>query len=162
MQTRMLRRLPNGNYIAPHLLDFAVKEYEPETGKVLRTIKTDDRGKEKHDWPFTAIRLEKGNTLIGCTHGNRVIEVDQKGKIVWELTNDDLDQAMIDDACGIQRLPNGNTVISSYHTSGDQVKVFEVTREKQVVWKFSGLKHGFHHVQVLTTNGSELSDRKLR
>ena len=25
MQTRMLRMLPNGNYLAPHLLDFAVK-----------------------------------------------------------------------------------------------------------------------------------------
>ena len=81
MQTRMLRMLPNGNYIAPHLLDFAVKEYDPDTGKVLRSFPTDDRGRAKRDWPFTAIRLADGNTLIGCTNGNRIIEVDAKDAV---------------------------------------------------------------------------------
>ena len=153
MQTRMLRVLPNGNYIAPHLLDFAVKEYEPATGKVVNTFATDERGREKRDWPFTAIRLENGNTVIGCTNGNRVIEVDGDGKIVWSVTNDDLGENLIDDACGVQRLPNGNTVITSFHAKGDRVKLFEVTRDKKVVWRFSGLKAGFHHFQILTTNG---------
>lgn len=153
MQTRMLRVLPNGNYLVPHLLDFAVKEYDPESGKVLKVFPTDDRGREKRDWPFTAIRLENGNTLIGCTNGNRVIEVDGEGKIVWSVDNDDLGEALIDDACGIQRLPNGNTVISSYHASGDRVKLFEVTPDKKVVWRYSGMPAGFHHFQILTTNG---------
>lgn len=157
MQTRMLRVLPNGNYIAPHLLDFAVKEYEPATGKVVKSFATDDRGREKHDWPFTAIRLANGNTVIGCTNGNRVIEVDSDGKIVWQVDNDDLGEKLIDDACGIQRLPNGNTVIASYHAKGDNVKLLEVTRDKKLVWKYdgkkAGLKAGFHHFQILTTNG---------
>ena len=153
MQTRMLRMLPNGNYLVPHLLDFAVKEYEPATGHVVNVIPTDDRGREKRDWPFTAIRLENGNTLIGCTNGNRVIEVDGRGEIVWSVTNDDLGDNLIDDACGTQRLPNGNTVISSYHASGDRVKLFEVTPAKQVVWRYSGMNAGFHHFQILTTNG---------
>lgn len=156
MQTRMLRMLPNGNYIAPHLLDFAVKEYDPKTGKVLNTFPTDDRGREKRDWPFTAIRLDNGNTLIGCTNGNRVIEVDDQGAIVWSVDNEDLGEALIDDACGIQRLPNGNTVITSYHANGDRVKLLEVTREKKLVWKFNGLKSGLHHFQVLTTNGQPI------
>ena len=153
MQTRMLRVLPNGNYIAPHLLDFAVKEYEPASGKVVRTFPTDDRGREKRDWPFTAIRLADGNTLIGCTNGNRIIEVDGEGKIVWSVTNEDIGENLFDDACGAQRLPNGNTVITSYHASGNKVKLFEVTRDKKVVWKYSGMKAGFHHFQILTTNG---------
>ena len=153
MQVRMLRLLPNGNYIAPHLLDFAVKEYEPETGKVVRTIPTDDRGRAKRDWPFTAIRLENGNTLIGCTNGNRVIEVDENNKIVWSVTNEDLGQKIIADACGVQRLPNGNTVITSYHAKGKSIKLFEVTRDKKLVWSYSGMKAGFHNFQILTTNG---------
>lgn len=153
MQTRMLRVLPNGNYIAPHLLDFAVKEYEPKTGKVLRTIATDDRGRDKRDWPFTAIRFENGNTLIGCTNGNRIIEVDGEGKIVWQCSNDDIGETLFDDACGAQRLPNGNTVITSYHATKGKVKLFEVTRDKKVVWRYSGMDHGFHHFQILTTNG---------
>jgi hypothetical protein len=153
MQTRMLRMLPNGNYIAPHLLDFAVKEYEPRTGRVVRSFATDDRGREKRDWPFTAIRLESGNTLIGCTNGNRVIEVDSAGKIVWSVDDEDLGEQLFNDACGVQRLPNGNTVITSFHNQGDQVKLFEVTRDKKVVWRYSGMQHGFHHFQILTTNG---------
>ena len=162
MQTRMLRMLPNGRYIAPHLLDFAVKEYEPGTGKVLEVFPTDDRGREKRDWPFTAIRLTNGNTLIGCTNGNRVIEIDAKGKIVWSVTNDDLGEPLLDDACGVQRLPNGNTVITSYHAKGDAVKLLEVTRDKKVVWRFAGLQHGFHHFQILTTNGKTLSNNTMK
>lgn len=158
MQTRMLRVLPNGNYIAPHLLDFAVKEYDPDTGKVVRSFATDDRGRGKRDWPFTAIRLKDGNTLIACTNGNRIIEVDANGKTVWSVTNEDLGQRLFDDACGAQRLPNGNTVISSYHAKGDQVKLFEITREKKVVWRYSGMKTGFHHFQILTTNGKPIEE----
>jgi hypothetical protein len=158
MQTRMLRILPNGNYIAPHLLDFAVKEYEPDTGKVVNTFPTDDRGRGKRDWPFTAIRLKDGNTLIGCTNGNRIIEVDGKGKIVWSVNNDDIGEKLFDDACGAQRLPNGNTVVSSYHAKGDSVKLFEITRDKKVVWRYSGMGAGFHHFQILTTNGKPQKD----
>jgi outer membrane protein assembly factor BamB len=158
MQTRMLRRLPNGNYIAPHLLDFAVMEYEPDTGKVVRSFPTDDRGRAKRDWPFTAIRLANGNTLIGCTNGNRIIEVDAKGKIIWSVTNADIGENLFDDACGVQRLPNGNTVITSYHAKGNAVKLFEVTRDKKVVWRYNGLGAGFHHFQILTTNGQPLKN----
>lgn len=162
MQTRMLRRLANGDYIAPHLLDFAVKEYDSATGKVLRTFPTDDRGREKRDWPFTAIRLENGNTLIGCTNGNRVIEVDAQGQIVWSVDNDDLGEPLLDDACGVQRLPNGNTAICSYHAKGDAVKLLEVTRDKKVVWRYNGMQHGFHHAQILTTNGQPVENNTLR
>jgi outer membrane protein assembly factor BamB len=158
MQTRMLRLLPNGNYIAPHLLDFAVMEYEPDTGKVVRSFPTDDRGRAKRDWPFTAIRLGNGNTLIGCTNGNRIIEVDAKGKIVWSVDNEDIGEKLFDDACGVQRLPNGNTVITSYHAKGNAVKLFEVTRDKKVVWRYNGLGAGFHHFQILTTNGQPLKN----
>jgi outer membrane protein assembly factor BamB len=158
MQTRMLRLLPNGNYIAPHLLDFAVMEYEPDTGKVVRSFPTDDRGRAKRDWPFTAIRLANGNTLIGCTNGNRIIEVDAKGKIVWSVDNEDIGEKLFDDACGVQRLPNGNTVITSYHAKGNAVKLFEVTRDKKVVWRYNGLGAGFHHFQILTTNGKPVKD----
>ena len=77
---------------------------------MLRSFPTDDRGRDKRDWPFTGIRLADGNSLIGCTNGNRVIEVDTEGKIVWSVENGDIGENLFD-ACGIQRLPNGNTVI---------------------------------------------------
>lgn len=162
METRMLRRLSNGNYLVPHLLDFAVKEYEPKTGRVVQTFYTDDRGRSKRDWPFTAIRLRNENTLIGCTNGNRVIEVDSSGKIVWWVDNGDLGEPLLDDACGVQRLPNGNTVVTSYHAKDDAVKLLEITRDKKVVWRYSGMKSGFHHFQILTTNGRILRQNGLK
>src|SRR5258706_2225682 len=111
LQTRMTRKLENGNYLVPQLLDKVVREYTPE-GKIAWEAKTPDDPKES--WPFTAIRLENGNTLINCTHGNHVIEVDREGKIVWQLTNADLPGPLLKDPCGAQRLPNANTVITSY------------------------------------------------
>ena len=161
MQTRMVRRLANGNYLAPHLSDFAVLEYD-RAGKVVRTIPTDERGRDRRDWPFTAIRLANGNTLIGCTNGNRVIEVDEAGEIVWQLTNEDLPSPLIADACGVQRLPNGNTVITSYHAKPGAVHLFEVTRDKHVVWTFAPECAGIHHFQVLTTNGRPVTGTPLR
>ena len=82
LQTRMARKLANGNYLVPQLLDKVVREYTPE-GKIVWEARTPH-------WPFTAIRLDDGNTLIDCTRGNLVIEVDADGKIVWQVTNDDL------------------------------------------------------------------------
>ena len=161
MQTRMARKLPNGDYLVPHLLAHCVKQYTAK-GKVVATIRTDlDElgGRKAENWPFTAIRLANGNTLVGCTHGNKVCEFDAAGKVVWKVTNDDVG-GIIDDACGVQRLPNGNTVIASYHATPG-VKLLEVDRAKKVVWKYEG-KHRVHHFQVLTTNGEPLPQTPLK
>ena len=40
LQTRMARQLKNGNFLTPHLLAFAVKEYSPE-GKIVNVLRTD-------------------------------------------------------------------------------------------------------------------------
>ncbi len=161
MQTRMARKLPNGNYLVPHLLDKVVREYTP-SGKIVWEVATPKEPKEA--WPFTAIRLENGNTLINCTHGDMVIEVDQKGKIIWQLANADLPTPLLHDPCGAQRLPNGNTVIASYGAAGENdVKLLEVTPKKEVVWTYrSGRKGGVHEVHILDTNGTALEGSPLR
>ena len=155
LQTRMARKLANGNYLVPQLLDKVVREYTAK-GKVVWEVKTPH-------WPFTAIRLDDGNTLINCTLGNLVIEVDPNGKTVWQLTNDDLPGKPINDACGAQRLPNGNTVITSHHATANQIKLIEVTREKMIVWTYTDSRNsGIHHFQVLDTNGKALEGKPLR
>ncbi len=146
LQTRMTRKLPNGNYLVPQLLDRVVREYDPK-GKIVWEVKTPHM-------PFTAIRLPDGNTLIGCTLGNLVIEVNKDGKEVWRVTNDDLPNKPINDACGVQRLENGNTVITSHHATAKQTKLTEVTREKKVVWTYTDdRKSGIHHFQILDAKG---------
>lgn len=167
MQTRMARKLANGNYLVPHLLGFAVKEYDPK-GKVVNEFPTDTEhfgGAKAKNWPFTAIRTPgskahpEGTTVVGCTYGNRVVEFDKDGKIVWELTNKDVG-GIIKDACGVQRLPNGNTVIACYGKK-QGVKLFEVNKDKKVVWQYDG-PNRVHHFQVLTTNGEPVSDATMK
>jgi hypothetical protein len=155
MQQRMSRRLRNGNYLVPHLWDRIVKEYTPD-GKVIWEVKTPHM-------PFTAIRLRDGNTLIGCTWGNLVIEVDPKGQIVWQADNDNVPGKLFDDCCGVQRLPNGNTVITSYRSGAGKVKLTEITREREVVWTYTDDRPGgIHHFQILDTNGKALEGRALK
>lgn len=142
LQTRMTRKLANGNYLVPQLLDRVVREYDPK-GKVVWEVKTPHM-------PFTAIRLPDGNTLIGCTLGNLVIEVDKDGKEVWRVSNDDLPGKPINDACGVQRLADGNIVITCHHATAGQVKLLEVTRDKKIVWTYTDdRKNGIHHFQIL-------------
>ncbi len=162
MQTRMARKLANGNYLVPHLLAFKVKEYKPN-GEVVQVFRTDLPelgGREAENWPFTAIRLENGNTLINLTHGNKVIEVDERGSIVWKMGNDDVEGDPFQDPCGGQRLPNGNTVIASYGTKG-AIKLFEVTQNKEIIWSYNG-PFNVHHFQILTTNGKPLEGNPLK
>ncbi len=155
MESRMARKLPNGNYLVPQLYDKVVREYTP-AGKIAWEVKTPN-------WPFTAIRLPDGHTLINCTYGNTSIEVDAEGKTVWQLSNADLPNELIKDACGAQRLPNGNTVITSYGIGVDRTKLIEVTPEKKVVWTYTDAReHGIHHFQILSTNGKALEGPPLR
>lgn len=161
MQTRMARKLENGNYLVPHLLAFAVKEYDAH-GRIVRTLRTDMRdigGRQAENWPFTAIRLENGNTLVTLTHGNKAVELNEQGKIVWQISNDDVEGRPFVDPCGAQRLANGNTVIASYGAK-EGMKLFEVTRDKELVWSYSG--HTAHEFQILTTNGIPLEGTPLK
>ncbi|AMV21616.1 hypothetical protein [Planctomyces sp. SH-PL14] len=162
MQTRMARKLAGGTYLVPHLLAFKVKEYSAE-GKVLREFATDKEelgGRTAENWPFTAIRLEGGRTLVNLTHGNKTVELDADGKVVWKISNEDFAEKPFVDPCGGQRLPNGNTVIASYGAQKG-IKVFEVTPEKKLVWSYSGPFRA-HELQVLTTNGKRVPGKPLK
>lgn len=155
MESRMARKLSNGHYLVPQLFDKVVREYDA-TGRIVWEVPTPN-------WAFTAIRLANGHTLINCTYGNVSIEVDRDGKTVWELSNQDLPAALIKDACGGQRLPNGNTVICAYGIGAQHTKLLEVTPDKKVVWTYTDpTPAGIHEVQILETNGMPLEGPALR
>ncbi len=154
MQTRMARQLRNGNYLVPHLLAFAVKEYAPD-GRVVNVLRTDLAeigGRPAENWPFTAIRLDNGHTLVSLTHGNKVVEFNGRGEIAWQVNNDNV-KGLFKDPCGSQRLANGNTVVGS-HAANTGISLVEVTPDQQMVWTSDHpLAAGVHHFQILTTNG---------
>lgn len=161
MQTRMARKLKNGNYLVPHLLAFAVKEYD-QNGNIVKSFSTDYNefgGRKARTWPFTAIRLENGNTLVTLTNGNRVVELDTNGNIVWQIDNSLYENDPLVDPCGAQRLPNGNTVIASYGAQKG-IKLFEVDVDKNSVWTYENFRA--HHFQILTTNGKKIKGSPLK
>ena len=164
MQTRMAVKLDNGNYLVPHLLAFAVKEYTPG-GEVVRVIRTDlDElgGREARNWPFTAIPLPGGNVLVNLTNGNKTVEFDSDGKVVWRADNT-VRGGLFADPCGAQRLPNGNTVICSYgQNKPGKTRIFEITPDKKVVWEYVNDSIRAHHVHVLTTGGKSVKGNPLR
>lgn len=59
-----------------------VVEYQRQNGTWERTWTWRDA---QMQWPRDADRLPNGNTLITDSNGNRVIEVNQQGEIVWSV-----------------------------------------------------------------------------
>ncbi len=154
MQIRMARKLANGNYLVPHLLAFAIKEYSPK-GEIVRTIKTDLPelgGRAKKNWPFTAILLEDGRIMANLTNGNKTVIFDKKGGVDWLFAS-----SQCADPCGGQFLENGNVVACQYGSSGDAMPdAIEISPKKEVVWQFKVANfRGVHEIHVLTTNGKD-------
>lgn len=160
MESRMTRKLENGHYLVPQQIDKVVREYDAG-GKIVWEFKAPDE--PKGCMPFTAIRLPDGNSLITLSSGNLVAEVDPAGKIAWQLSNADLPAPLLKVPCGAQRLPNGNTVVTSYHADEQTVKLLEVTRDKKIVWTLERpQKGGIHEFQILDTNGAPIEGVPLK
>jgi hypothetical protein len=132
---RNARALANGHYLVAHYGLGLVREYDG-TGHTVREIAAPGG-------PHSVVRLPDGNTLIAIADGNRnprVIEVDAAGRIVWQFTQSDAPGVKLCFMTGLQRLPNGNTVMTNWlgHDQfGQGPHVIEVTRAKRVVWTYA-------------------------
>jgi hypothetical protein len=149
---RNARALANGNYLVCHYGEQVVREYDPQ-GKPVTTIPAPGG-------PHSAMRLPNGNTLIASGDmkseaGVRVFEVDPAGKTVWEVKNGDLPGIQLAFMTGLQRLPNGNTVVSNWlgHGKlGTGPHLIEITPDKQVKWTFAD------HQTMKTVSSVQLLD----
>ena len=142
--TRMVRKLENGNYLVCQEWDGCVREYDPN-GKVVWEYALDlggrpranGHGPEGHGTEvFGAIRLKNGNTMIAGGNNNRVLEVDSRGKIVWSLDQKELPGITLAWVTTLHVLPNGNLIVGNCHAGRENPQLFEVTRDKKVVWTF--------------------------
>lgn len=142
--TRMVRKLADGHYLVCHEGDGKVREYDG-AGKVVWTYaldlagrpKSDGHGVEAHGTAvYGAVRLTNGNTLIATGNGNRVIEVNPAGKTVWSLEQRELPGITLAWVTTLHVLPNGNVIVGNCHAGPENPQLFEVTRDKKVVWTF--------------------------
>lgn len=162
--TRLVRCLKNGNYLACHEGDGAVREYSPD-GKVVWEYRVPLFGKRPAgghgleafgNQCFSALRLENGNTLIGSGNGHSILEVTPQGKVVWSIHQDDLDGIRLAWVTSLQVLPNGNILIGNCHAGPDNPQLIEVSREKKVVWSFRDFDrfgNATTNSQILTMDG---------
>ncbi|MDB4663846.1 hypothetical protein OAE74_02560, partial [Verrucomicrobia bacterium] len=130
--TRMVRKLKNGNYLVCHEADNAVREYDMK-GKVVWECHT---GGEV----YGAIRLGNGNTLIGNGSGHNVLEVNKEGQTVWSIEENELPGIQLVWVTTVEELPNGNFMIGNCHAGAENPQIIEVTRNKEVVWKFNNFE----------------------
>jgi len=127
--TRLMRITPNGNYLVCSERPGIVIEYNRE-GEIVwdYLIKTRVYG---------AIRLKNGNTLIASGSGNSVVEVSPDKKVVWEIKGK-VPQSDVElkwTTC-LQELDNGNRIIGNCHAGPENPQIFEIDRDKKIVWEF--------------------------
>lgn len=151
---RNARRLADGRYLVAHYADQVVREYDHE-GRVLLSLPA-------AGGPHSVVRLPDGHTLVACgdlvPDGARVFEADAQGKTVWEVRSHDLRGVHLVLMTGLQRLPNGNTVLSNWQGHGQfgsGPHLVEVTPDKRVVWTYNDHEHmkTIASVQVLDAPG---------
>ena len=135
-QFRHVRMTDKGTLLIAYLNKGKVVEYDQDW-KVLW---------EYADAPsvWAAVRLKNGNTLISGNQHKYVREITPDKKVVWELTQADVDFPLfvLQEAT---RLNNGNTLINNWVSTSSlprdkwsgTVQIFEVTPDKKVVWKLS-------------------------
>lgn len=149
-QFRGTRKLANGHYLVCFKGERKVVELDGE-GKVVREIPAPG---DVHE----VLALPGQHLLITCGDGHKVVEVDAAGKTVWELNENDIPGNPLRLMAGCQVLPNGNLIFCNYLGHGfigKQPMVFEITRDKKLVWEFADHAHfkTINQVQILEVAG---------
>lgn len=159
---RNARRLANGHYLVTHYGEEKVCEYDPQ-GRCVWQVAAPGG-------PHTAARLPNGHTLIATGDKRkdpRLSEVDADGKVVWELSNQDLPGAPLKFLTGFHRLPNGNTLLSNWLGHGQfgtAPHLLEITPDKRVAWSYANHQDmkTISAVQVLDAESQVLPEEALR
>ncbi len=138
LQFRRVHQTAAGTYVAAHLMDNKVSEYDAD-GKEIWTYAVNG--------PWSATRLKNGNTLIAA-YRSRILEVNHDGNVVWEFSPTNAPDYRLFIFQEVGRLANGNTVVCSWCPGGirntndwpGSVQVLEISPEKKIVWALSQWK----------------------
>jgi outer membrane protein assembly factor BamB len=160
IDTRLARKLENGNYLVCHEGDGALREYDA-AGRVVWEYSVplfDKTSKEGHgpeafgNKCFSALRLANGNTLVSTGNGHSVLEVTPQKEIVWQIHQRDLPGITLAWVTSLEVLPSGSYVIGNCHAGAGQPLVIEIDpKTKTVAWT----------LDQFDTFGNSVSNSKL-
>jgi outer membrane protein assembly factor BamB len=166
--TRLARKLADGNYLVCHEGDGVVREYDP-TGKVVWEYPVPLFGREPKgghgpegfgNKAFSAVRLPNGNTLIATGNGHGVLEVTPDKAVVWQIQQTDLKGITLAWVTTLEVLPSGNYLIGNCHAGPENPVLIELDpKTKRVVWQYDGFKQFGNSVsnsQLLDAAGKTL------
>lgn len=126
-----VEELPDGDLLLSFNTLSAVIIVSRATGAVTWRQRPETSSQHNPTWVASGAVLEFDNG--SRRNFSRVIEVDRaKNEIIWQYVGQPRDAFFSMNVSGCQRLPNGNTLI----TEGRSGRLFEVTREGEVVWEF--------------------------
>lgn len=160
--TRLVRKLASGNYLACHEGDGVIREYDGTSGDVVWEYEVPMFGREAApghgpeafgNKAFAAVRLPSGNTLITTGNGHSVIEVTPSKEVVWKFEQKDLPNITLAWVTTLEVLENGNYVIGNCHAGPGNPLLIEINpKSKQVVWtldRFDDFGNSVSNSQIL-------------
>jgi outer membrane protein assembly factor BamB len=155
--TRLMRITPKGNFLVCSERPGVVTEYNRK-GEVVWDYLINTR-------VYGAIRLKSGNTLIASGSGNSVVEVSPDKKVVWEIKGQvPNSKIQLKWTTCLRELDNGNFIVGNCHAGPDNPQIFEIDRDKKIVWEFDEydlVGNGLACWQILEGDQSALVRKKL-
>lgn len=142
--TRLVRKLANGDYLVCHEGDGVVREYDGKGETVWEfPVPLFDQkpagGHGPEAWgnqAYGAVRLANGNTLISTGNGHGILEVTKAKEIVWRLKQGDLPGITFAWITTVQALPDGTIVFGNCHAGPENPQLIAINRAKQVLWSY--------------------------
>lgn len=146
-QFRGTRKTAAGHYIVCLMDEKKIVELDGEGALVNETPV------EGHN--HAAVPLPNEHLLVTLWDKTSIVELDTARKVVWQIGENELPGNTLRIPTGVQRLPNGNTILCNFIGHGfigKQPQVIEVTPDKKVVWEFAD------HVRFKTVNEIQIID----
>lgn len=168
--TRLARKLADGNYLVCHEGDGVVREYAGDSGEVVWEYEVPLFGREPRGGHgpeafgnkcFAAVRLANGNTLITTGNGHSVLEATPAKEIVWQLHQRDLAGIVLAWVTTIEVTPDGHYLIGNCHAGPENPQLVELDpKTKRVVWVFRQFEQFGNDVS--NTQALDLVGKSLR
>jgi len=158
-ESRWARATDKGTYLICSERPGVVTEYDVKDGKVVWDYLINTR-------VYGAMRLKNGNTLIASGSGNSVVEVTPSKKVVWEIKGKvPGTEVNLKWMTCLQERENGNFIVGNCHAGPDNPQIFEITRDKKIVWEFDEYElvgNGLACWQVIEGKQAAMVRKKLK
>ena len=159
MSLRLTRYTEQHTYLVSYFGEGKILELD-RSGKQIREINIGQYCNNQENSAYEAIPLKNGRLLVSCGPENQIIILSANGKVEWKMTAEDLPSDM--DFGWITKITprkNGNIMVCNYFKGKAEIKAFEITPSKEIVWKLTDPHiKGLTSLQLLSDDYKPLSE----